>query len=113
AASLAMRRVMLREMLGDDEQLVGVLLPATAGCAIANLALTLAGRTSVNLNFTTSQADMQHCVKDAKLRHILTSKKFLEKMPLELGAEYVFLEDLKAKITTSDKLAAAIGAYAV
>lgn len=113
ASTLAMRRVLLRDILGVNEQYVGVLLPATAGCAIANLAITLAGRTSVNLNFTTTEADMQHCVKAASVKHILTSRKMLEKKPLELGAEFVFLEDLKEKITNFDRVISGIGAYLV
>ena len=113
ASTLAMRRVLLRDVLGANESHVGILLPAMAGGAIANLAVTMAGRTTVNLNFTTSEADMRHCVKDAGVRHILTSKKMLEKKPLDLGAEFVFLEDLKEKITNFDKLSAAFSAYAV
>ncbi|WP_010585157.1 acyl-[ACP]--phospholipid O-acyltransferase [Schlesneria paludicola] len=113
AASLAMRRVLLREVLGSDEPRIGILLPATAACAIANLAVTLTGRTAVNLNFTTTEADMRHCVKDAGVRHVLTSRKFLEKRPVDLGTEFVFLEDLKEKITNFDKLAAAVSAYLV
>ncbi|WP_373652109.1 acyl-[ACP]--phospholipid O-acyltransferase [Schlesneria sp. DSM 10557] len=110
---LAMRRVLLREVIGVDEQNVGILLPATAASAIINLSVALAGRTAVNLNFTTTEADMRHCIKEAKVRHILTSRKLLEKKPLDLGVEFVFLEDLKAKVTNFDKLAAAVGAYAV
>lgn len=113
AAVLAMRRVLLREVLGVDEPFVGILLPATAGCAIANLALTMARRTAVNLNFTTTEADMRHCVKEANVRHVLTSRKFLEKKPVDLGVEYVFLEDLKEKITNFDKAVSAAAAFAV
>ena len=108
---LAMRRVLLREVLAIDEPFVGILLPATGASAIVNLAVTLCGRTAVNLNFTTTEADMQHCVKEAKVRHVLTSKKMLEKKSYDLGVEYVFLEDLKEKITTFDKVAAAFSAY--
>ncbi len=113
ASVLAMRRVLLREVLGVDEMFVGVLLPATAGSAIANLAVTMAGRTAVNLNFTTTEADMRHCVTDAKVRHVLTSKKMLEKKPMDLGVEYVFLEDLKEKVTNFDRVIAAFAAYAM
>ena len=113
AAVLAMRRVLLREVIGVDEANIGILLPATAASAIANLAVTMAGRTAVNLNFTTTDADMRHCVKDAKVRHVLTSKKMLEKKAFDLGVEFVFLEDLKAKVTNFDKLVAGVGAYAV
>ena len=108
---LAMRRVLNREVLGVDEPFVGILLPAMAASAIVNLAVTLSGRTAVNLNFTTTEADMQHCVKDAKVRHVLTSKKMMEKKPIHLDVEFVFVEDLKEKITNFDRFAAAFSAY--
>ncbi len=113
ASVLAMRRVLLREVLGVDEPFVGILLPASGASAIANLAVTLAGRKAVNLNFTTTAGDMRHCVKEAKVRHVLTSKKMLEKQPLDLGADFVFLEDLKEMVTNFDRLVAGVAAYVV
>ncbi len=111
ASVLAMRRVLIREILAVNEPCVGILLPATAPSAIANLAVTLSGRIAVNLNFTTTESDMQHCVKDSGLKHVLTSKKMLEKKPLNLDVEFVFLEDLKEKITSFDRVAAAFSAF--
>ena len=113
ASVLAMRRVLLREVLGVDEPFVGILLPASGASAIANLAVTLAGRKAVNLNFTTTEGDMRHCVKEAKVRHVLTSKKMLEKQPLDLGVDFVFLEDLKEMVTNFDRLVAGVAAYVV
>jgi acyl-[acyl-carrier-protein]-phospholipid O-acyltransferase/long-chain-fatty-acid--[acyl-carrier-protein] ligase len=84
--------------------MVGIFLPPTVACALANLAVALAGRTTVNLNYTLSQRDQRHCVSDAGVRHILTSRKMLEKFPLSVDAELVFLEDLKERITGRDKL---------
>ena len=110
---MAIRRVLLRDVLGVEEQFVGILLPATAASAITNLAVTMAGRTAVNLNFTTTEADMRHCVKDARVRHVLTSKKMLEKKHFDLGVDYVFLEDLKEKVTNFDKIVAGFAAYVI
>jgi acyl-[acyl-carrier-protein]-phospholipid O-acyltransferase/long-chain-fatty-acid--[acyl-carrier-protein] ligase len=50
-------------------------------------------------------------VHDAGLKHILTSRKMLEKKPVELDAEFVFLEDLKERVTKWDRLAAGWAAY--
>ncbi len=113
ASVLAFRRVLLRDILAANEPFVGILLPSTAGCAIANLAITLAGRTSVNFNYTTTEADMRHCAKESRVRHVITSRKMLEKKPFDLGAdvEFVFLEDLKEKITNFDKLISAVASY--
>ena len=111
ASVLAMRRVLIRDVLGVDEPNVGILLPASGASAIVNLAVTLSGRTAVNLNFTTTEADMRHCAKDAGLRHVLTSRKMLEKKMFDLGIEYIFVEDLKEKVTNFDRVIAGISAY--
>jgi acyl-[acyl-carrier-protein]-phospholipid O-acyltransferase/long-chain-fatty-acid--[acyl-carrier-protein] ligase len=112
ASTLAFRRVLLREVLAPNEDRVGVLLPPTVGCALANTALTLARRVAVNLNYTMSEADLQYCVRDAGLKKVLTSRKMLEKKPVDLGAEFVFLEDLKERVTTLDRWMAGFSAYA-
>lgn len=140
-AALAMRRALEREVFGrgprvegrgakgaspeadestsrhstrDTQQtsVVGVLLPPSAGGALANLALALAGRTAANLNYTLSDEVLDYCVREAGIRHVLTSRKFLEKKPVQLqGAEFVCLEDIKAQITGLDKGLAAAAAY--
>ena len=112
ASVLALRRVLRRDVLSPDEGQVGILLPPTVGCALANLAVTLSGRVAVNLNYTMSEKDINYCVKDAGLKHVLTSKKLLEKKPLQLDVPFVFLEDLKEKVSSLDKLLAGIGAFA-
>lgn len=111
AASLAMRRV-LQRTVSPAETHIGILLPPTVGCALANAAVTLMHRTTVNLNYTSSETDLQFCAKEAGLKHVLTSRKMLEKKPVELGVEWVFLEDLKEQITGLDKAIAGFGAYA-
>ena len=113
ASSLALRRVLRRDVLSRDEPQVGILLPPTVGCALANLAVTLSGRVAVNLNYTMSEKDINYCVRDAGLKHVLTSKKLLEKKPLQLDVPFVCLEDLKEKVSRLDKLLAGIGAFAL
>jgi acyl-[acyl-carrier-protein]-phospholipid O-acyltransferase/long-chain-fatty-acid--[acyl-carrier-protein] ligase len=113
ASVLAFRKVLLRDALAHDEKHVGVLLPPTVGCALANLSLTMARRVAVNLNYTMSEKDINYCIRDAGLKHIITSKKFLEKKPFNLDVPFIFLEDLKEKVTSSDRLLAGVGAYAI
>ncbi|MCA8996083.1 MAG: MFS transporter [Planctomycetaceae bacterium] len=112
AGALALRRALSREVLGKDEQRVGLLLPPSVGGCVANMALALDRRVAVNLNYTLSEEVLNVCVKKAGLTHVLTSRKFLEKKPYNLeGAEWVFLEDIKEKVTAADKAAGAFGAY--
>src|SRR5262249_30606110 len=52
---------------------VGLLLPASAGCDLALLALYLAGKLPVILNWTTGPANLAHAAKITDLTHVLTS----------------------------------------
>lgn len=114
AASLAFRRVLKKYVLSDDEKNVGLLVPPSVGGALANMAVALNGRVAVNLNYTLSEDVLNLCVKKAGLKHVLTSRKFLEKKPYTLEtAEFVFLEDLKTKISLTDKLLSALAAFVV
>lgn len=110
-ASLAFRRVLRRGMLDGDERMVGVLLPPSAGGAITNAALSLMGKVAVNLNYTLPDDVLNFCIKEAGIRHVITSRKFLEKKPMKLDAEVIFAEDLKTQISGADKLASLFSAF--
>lgn len=108
--TLILRRILLREVLAPDEKNVGLLLPPSAGGVVANAAIPLLGRVSVNLNYTLSHALINNCIRQSGIRHVLTSRKFIEKTKIEVEAELVFLEDFAGKVTWTDKLAAAFQA---
>jgi acyl-[acyl-carrier-protein]-phospholipid O-acyltransferase / long-chain-fatty-acid--[acyl-carrier-protein] ligase len=109
--SLVFRRVLQREFLAPDEKMVGVLLPPSVGGSITNAALALMGRVSVNLNYTLSEDVLNFCIKEAGIKHIITSKQFLEKKPLNLDAEWILVEDIKEKVTGIDKALCAFSAH--
>lgn len=92
-ATLLLRRP-LREHLQPDEKHVGVLLPPSIGGALANVTLAICGRTSVNLNFTIGQESFDSAIEQCKLRTIISSRQFLEKINIEPDERYVFLEDI-------------------
>ncbi len=108
--TLILRRLLARHVLADDEQYVGLLLPPSAGAVLANAAVSLMRRIAVNLNYTVSPAIMDSCIRQCNIRHVLTSRKFMERMKLQVNAELVYLEDFKERVTLGDKLAAAFGA---
>jgi acyl-[acyl-carrier-protein]-phospholipid O-acyltransferase/long-chain-fatty-acid--[acyl-carrier-protein] ligase len=90
---------------------VGLLLPPSAGGVVANLALTFDRRVAINLNYTVSSETMNACIAQAGIRHVLTSRKVMEKLDLQIKAPLVYLEDLRSHVRISDKLAAASAAY--
>jgi len=111
--TLILRRLFLRHVLDADEKYVGVLLPPTVAGLVTNMAVPLAGRVIVNLNYTVSSAVMNDCIQRCGIRHVLTSRKFMKRLDLDLDVELVYLEDLREKVTLADKFISAVGAYAM
>lgn len=109
--TLILRRLLRREVLAADETNVGILLAPTAATVLANAALTIDRRVAVNLNYTASAELVNDCIAQAEVRHVLTSRRMLERLrekgPFDVAAELVFLEDLRQRVTIADKLIAA------
>lgn len=108
--TLVFRRLLQREVLGADERFVGLLLPPSVPGLLANAALALSRRVAVNLNYTLSSDVVNHCVRVCGIRHVLTSRRVMRRLSLEVDAELVYLEDLVGKVRLSDKLVAAVEA---
>ncbi|MFN5271972.1 MAG: AMP-binding protein [Planctomycetota bacterium] len=110
--TLALKRIIDREVLQsrfksiEDEKHVGVLLPPTVPAVVVNMALTLSRRVAVNLNYTVSESIINRCIEQAQIKHVLTSRKVMEKLGMNLNAQVVYLEDLKDKATLGDKIVA-------
>lgn len=106
-------RGFLKRQLARTEKTVGVLLPPSVGGVLANGALAMLGRTTVNLNYTVSVADMNSHLKLAGVTHVVTSRKFQEKMNLPLDTQFIYLDDCAASVTAKDKALAAFQTYCV
>ncbi|NLF72093.1 MAG: AMP-binding protein [Candidatus Anammoximicrobium sp.] len=111
--SLILRRLLLRDVLADDEAFVGLLVPPSVAGVVANMACTLARRVPVNLNYTVTSEVINECIRQAGIKHVITSRAFMEKVKLEVAAELVFLEDFRSKARFRDKLSCSLAAYGV
>jgi acyl-[acyl-carrier-protein]-phospholipid O-acyltransferase/long-chain-fatty-acid--[acyl-carrier-protein] ligase len=116
AATLVMRRLLRRHVLEPDEKYIGLLVPPSVGSVVANAALSMTGRIVANLNYTASPEVLNACLRRAGIRRVLTSRKVMEnpmmaKFKEGLAAEFVFLEDLRERVTRGDKLLGALGAF--
>ena len=109
--ALVLRRLLRRSVLAPDEQNVAVLLPPTAAAVVSNFALTLDNRVVVNLNYTLSSELLNSSIRQAGVRHVLTSRAFLERVPLQLDTDLVFLEDFRTAATRRDKIVSAALAF--
>jgi acyl-[acyl-carrier-protein]-phospholipid O-acyltransferase/long-chain-fatty-acid--[acyl-carrier-protein] ligase len=82
----------LRPKLGTSLN-VAVLLPASVGGVMANLALALLGKTSVNLNFSLGRTALEAAIEKAQISSIITSRKVVEKLGITEDARMQFIED--------------------
>ncbi|THF56745.1 AMP-binding protein [Ollibium composti] len=95
---------------------VGVLLPNTNGLVLSLLGLWSAGRVAAMVNYTAGPASVTAAVRTAVIRKVVSSRAFIEKADLgdivkaieAGGAEFLWLEDLRAGVGTLEKLSAAL-----
>jgi acyl-[acyl-carrier-protein]-phospholipid O-acyltransferase / long-chain-fatty-acid--[acyl-carrier-protein] ligase len=88
---------------------VGLLMPNVNATPVVILALWCLGKVPAVLNFSAGTPTMLACAQLAGLKHVVTSRAFLERARLkvdgfaEAGVRLVYLEDLRASITGSRK----------
>jgi len=86
---------------------VGIVLPASVGAAIANLAMTLGERIPVNLNFTMGPESMKCAINKCGITNIITSRAFIEKTQIKFeNQNIIYLEDILNTITAREKISA-------
>lgn len=93
-----------------DQEMVGICLPPTCVGALVNVAAALSGRVPVNINYTASKESIASVAEQCGIRTVLTSRAFLEKFPLDLPGEVLYIEDVVAAVTPAEKRTAWLGA---
>jgi acyl-[acyl-carrier-protein]-phospholipid O-acyltransferase/long-chain-fatty-acid--[acyl-carrier-protein] ligase len=84
---------------------VGVLLPNTNAMPVALMSLWSADKVPAIFNFSTGVPVMLACAQLAEVKHIITSRLFLERVKLNVqpmldaGLQFVYLEDVRAGIS--------------
>jgi len=101
----------LRGAVAGGER-VGLLLPNINATPVTILALWRLGKVPALLNFSTGMPTMLACTELAGLKHIVTSRIFLERARLDVdafvkaGITLIYLEDVRAGISGSQKFQA-------
>jgi acyl-[acyl-carrier-protein]-phospholipid O-acyltransferase / long-chain-fatty-acid--[acyl-carrier-protein] ligase len=98
----------LRDWLASrvgPEQNIGLWMPTSLGSMLANMALLFLKKTTVNLNYTTGPEPVGSCIEQAGIRTVITSAKFLHKIPMDFpeGVKVVLLEEAMGQITSRDR----------
>jgi len=68
----------LRKEFSDER--IAIVLPASKGSMLENLAVTLADKVPVDLNFTMGRAANESCCKRANLRVAISATQFMERL---------------------------------
>src|SRR6266536_1056454 len=76
-AAAALSRYLRKEF--HDER-IAIVLPASKASTVANLAVTLADKVPVDLNFTIGRAANESCCKRANLRVAISATQFMERL---------------------------------
>ncbi len=76
-AAAALSRYLRKEF---PVERIAIVLPASKGSMLANLAVTLAAKVPVDLNFTMGRAANESCCKRANLRVAISATRFMERL---------------------------------
>ncbi|MEY2407934.1 MAG: acyl-[acyl-carrier-protein]-phospholipid O-acyltransferase [Verrucomicrobiota bacterium] len=103
-------------VLSSAQKRIGVLLPNFNVTPVVLMALWETGRAPSVLNYSHGTSTMLACCALAGLEHIVTSRAFIERTKLKLepfqeaGLQFIYVEDLRARIGVADKLRASLRA---
>src|SRR5207253_3924188 len=97
--------------LASEGKALGVMLPNANGAVVTILGIMSGGRVPAMINFTAGATNILAACKAAEVTTIVTSRAFIEKGKLGAVAEQlaqavsiVYLEDVRATVSTGDKL---------
>ncbi len=88
---------------------IGIMIPTSAGCALATVGALMSGRIPVMINYSTRAADnAKYAQKKCKFKTIITSRALLEKINCPVLDGMIMIEDIMESVTTGEKLKAAL-----
>jgi acyl-[acyl-carrier-protein]-phospholipid O-acyltransferase/long-chain-fatty-acid--[acyl-carrier-protein] ligase len=89
---------------------IGLLLPASVGGALANIAASIAGCVPVNLNFTAGRDGMAAAIARCRIEMVLTSRTFLAKAGIPQAPGMILLEDVLQETSALSRVSFLIAA---
>jgi acyl-[acyl-carrier-protein]-phospholipid O-acyltransferase/long-chain-fatty-acid--[acyl-carrier-protein] ligase len=104
-AAIALSRKIDSLAAGHDK--IAILLSPSIAAVLANLAVTLSGKTMVNLNYTLSSCARLEAIRQCDIKYVISSRQFLKRARIdEHFPAIVFIEDLISSIKPIDKFKA-------
>jgi acyl-[acyl-carrier-protein]-phospholipid O-acyltransferase/long-chain-fatty-acid--[acyl-carrier-protein] ligase len=92
-----------------EEGYLGIMIPTSAGCALATVGALMSGRVPVMINYSTGAENNARYAQDkCSFKTIITSKALLDKIGCPVIDGMVMIEDIMKSVSTGDKLKAAL-----
>ena len=92
-----------------EDEYIGVMIPTSAGCALATLGILMNGKVPVMINYSTGAAqNAKYAQKKVGFKTIVASKALLEKIECPVMEGMILIEDIMKEVSTGDKLGAAL-----
>lgn len=92
-----------------DKGYIGIMIPTSAGCALATVGALMSGRVPVMINYSTgAENNARYAQEKCNFKTIITSKALLEKISCPVIEGMVLIEDIMKSVTTGEKLSAAL-----
>lgn len=88
-----------------NQQNVGILMPTSMGGVIANLAVTLSGKTCINVNWTSSLHAQESAIQQSDVKSVITSRRFIQKTGQpDISIHWLYIEDLLKDLGIIERL---------
>ena len=92
-----------------DKGYIGIMIPTSAGCALATVGALMSGRVPVMINYSTgAEQNAVYAQEKCEFKTIIASKALLDKIGCPVIDGMVMIEDIMKGVTTGDKLKAAL-----
>lgn len=91
------------------EGFIGIMIPTSAGSMLATLGVVMAGKVPVMINYSTGAAEnSEYAQNKCGFRTIITSRALVERINCRIVPGMIFIEDILAQVSITDKLNAAL-----
>ena len=101
--------ILAKKLEKYDKGYIGIMIPTSAGCALATVGALMSGRVPVMINYSTgAEQNSRFAQEKCNFKTIITSKALLEKIKCPVIEGMVLIEDIMKSVTTGQKLSAAL-----
>ncbi len=106
--AISLARALKRDW--DGQKNVGILLPPSFAGVLVNFSAAMAGKVSVNLNYTAGAQNINSAAKQANLKTVVTARAFLEKAKIDFpeGTRPLWIDEIASRASLGQKFSSAL-----